>query len=241
VSANLHSPIVPAATCGQRHHPSASQVHTKSSRNSLRGSQDHLEFIIDCFFDGPHPRAVSTCHTPHTCTFGYLGLTNQIGHFDPGHQATPSRVSLGHVLSSIYFGIRQLVCSAVSTRFGIFIDFDRHRNRNIAAEAFQKAVDDLKNELHIADPRAAWLDGQVCIQDIVGTVERAKEQYDEKSKDHSGTRPWLEKFSSRVMIYGKVFDALAQHHPEYVAIAWGAVKFVLMVCQDNDLLEILVD
>jgi hypothetical protein len=31
------------------------------------------------------------------------------------------------------------------------------------------------------------------------------------------------------MYYGKVFDTLAQHHPEYVALAWGAVKLVLMV------------
>lgn len=31
------------------------------------------------------------------------------------------------------------------------------------------------------------------------------------------------------MYYGGVLDALSQHHPEYVALAWGAVKFVLMV------------
>jgi hypothetical protein len=31
------------------------------------------------------------------------------------------------------------------------------------------------------------------------------------------------------MYYGPVFDMLSQHHPEYVALAWGSVKFVLMV------------
>lgn len=31
------------------------------------------------------------------------------------------------------------------------------------------------------------------------------------------------------MYYSPVFDMLTQHHPEYVALAWGSVKFVLMV------------
>ena len=31
------------------------------------------------------------------------------------------------------------------------------------------------------------------------------------------------------MYYGKVLDMLAQHHPEYVALAWGTVKLVLTV------------
>jgi len=31
------------------------------------------------------------------------------------------------------------------------------------------------------------------------------------------------------MYYGNIFDVLAQHHPEYVALAWGAMKFLLVV------------
>jgi len=31
------------------------------------------------------------------------------------------------------------------------------------------------------------------------------------------------------MYYGKIMDTLAQHHPEYVALVWGAMKFVLIV------------
>ncbi|EDU51595.1 hypothetical protein PtrSN002B_010849 [Pyrenophora tritici-repentis] len=30
------------------------------------------------------------------------------------------------------------------------------------------------------------------------------------------------------MYYGKVLDTLAQHHPEYTALAWGAIKILLM-------------
>jgi hypothetical protein len=30
------------------------------------------------------------------------------------------------------------------------------------------------------------------------------------------------------MTYGQVLDVLSQHHPEYVALVWGVLKFVLM-------------
>lgn len=39
----------------------------------------------------------------------------------------------------------------------------------------------------------------------------------------------LDEISSRIVYYGGVLDTLAQHHPEYVSLAWGAIKFVLMV------------
>jgi hypothetical protein len=31
------------------------------------------------------------------------------------------------------------------------------------------------------------------------------------------------------MFYSQVLDALAQHHPEYVALVWGTLKFLLVV------------
>ncbi|KAF4829591.1 hypothetical protein CGCTS75_v006444 [Colletotrichum tropicale] len=39
---------------------------------------------------------------------------------------------------------------------------------------------------------------------------------------------WLQVFSSRVVYYGQVLDTLAQHHPEYVGLVWGIIKFVLL-------------
>ncbi|THY17604.1 hypothetical protein D6D01_07455 [Aureobasidium pullulans] len=44
------------------------------------------------------------------------------------------------------------------------------------------------------------------------------------------TSKWirLNSISSRIVYYGTVLDVLSQHHPEYVSLAWGAVKFVLM-------------
>ena len=36
--------------------------------------------------------------------------------------------------------------------------------------------------------------------------------------------------SEKLLYYSNVFDVLAQHHPEYVALAWGTLKFLFIVC-----------
>jgi hypothetical protein len=92
-------------------------------------------------------------------------------------------------------------------------------------------VDDLKKELKITDCSAAFSSSHADVEAFMNAAQQAKKAYDDASDHHSQSRAWLERCSSRVMYYGKVFDTLAQHHPEYVALAWGAVKLVLMVSQ----------
>jgi hypothetical protein len=78
---------------------------------------------------------------------------------------------------------------------------------------------------------------RTCLKTTLADVEvEAKREYDATSKDTSSTREWFGKLSSRILYYGKVFDCLAQHHLEYIALAWGAVKLVLMVCEYGSLL-----
>jgi hypothetical protein len=74
---------------------------------------------------------------------------------------------------------------------------------------------------------------KASVKDVVAVVETAKKDYEDNSRQqkHADMRQSLERLSSRIMYYGKVMDTLAQHHPEYVALVWGAMKFVLMVCQ----------
>jgi hypothetical protein len=71
----------------------------------------------------------------------------------------------------------------------------------------------------------------------MGAAKQAKKMYDDATNHHSESRVWLERCSSRIMYYGKIFDTLAQHHPEYIALAWGAVKLVLMVSQPPSFTE----
>lgn len=53
-----------------------------------------------------------------------------------------------------------------------------------------------------------------------------------QSSDQKATI-WLSKFSSRARFYSNIIDVLVQHHPEYVSLAWGAMKFLFVVSKDN--------
>lgn len=104
-----------------------------------------------------------------------------------------------------------------------------YRKQAIAAEAYHKAVDLLKVELEIEPNTPIAEENVASINDVRATVEKARQKYDDTSRKHTGARKWLQKLSGHIMYCGRVLDALAQHHPEYVALAWGTVKFVLMV------------
>jgi hypothetical protein len=65
------------------------------------------------------------------------------------------------------------------------------------------------------------------LQDLEYVVKIAQKDYE--SSRNTKAKKWLERFSSRLMYYGNIFDVLVQHHPEYVALAWGAMKFLFVV------------
>ena len=67
------------------------------------------------------------------------------------------------------------------------------------------------------------------IEDVRVVVEQAKTRYEKCSQSRKGLLKHLTKFSARIMYFGQVLDVLSQHHPEYVALAWGSLKFVFMV------------
>jgi hypothetical protein len=110
---------------------------------------------------------------------------------------------------------------------------NRFSKRRIAEEAYQKARDDLRNEIHLTGRAALWAESHTTVEDVLAAVQEIKKNYDDTSEQHTGVRTFVEKLSRSVMYYGKVFDCLAQHHPEYVALVWGTMKFVLMVRQSR--------
>jgi hypothetical protein len=72
------------------------------------------------------------------------------------------------------------------------------------------------------------LQGKTSIEDVEAAVKNAQTKY-EKSTGKRKAQKWLAKLSGRIMYYGAVLDTLAQHHPEYVSLAWGAFKLVFIV------------
>ncbi|KAI0430409.1 hypothetical protein F5Y09DRAFT_307743 [Xylaria sp. FL1042] len=104
------------------------------------------------------------------------------------------------------------------------------RQRDIASEAFQDAIQYLEKGFAGNTAALSWLKTveSTSLDDLLETTRYVEDKYDRSSRNRPGLISWLRGLSTRVMYYGRVLDTLAQHHPEYVSLVWGVVKFVLM-------------
>jgi hypothetical protein len=64
------------------------------------------------------------------------------------------------------------------------------------------------------------------LDDVFNAVLEAKRQSESVSRAPR-LRECLEAFSQRVLHYGHIMDVLVQHHPEFVSLVWGGMKFIL--------------
>lgn len=102
--------------------------------------------------------------------------------------------------------------------------------RDIASEAYHKAHAFMHKELNVSR-ESHEIDLLACttVQEVSAIVEQARARYETSAQGRKGALRWLGRFSARVMYYAQVLDVLAQHHPEYCALAWGSLKFILTV------------
>jgi hypothetical protein len=70
--------------------------------------------------------------------------------------------------------------------------------------------------------------GETSMNDVQLVVMESMKIYQSKYRK-SKARKWLHYVASRIHYYGNVMDVLVQHHPEYVSLAWGAMKFLFVV------------
>jgi hypothetical protein len=103
------------------------------------------------------------------------------------------------------------------------------RDRDIAHEAYKKAVEYFTEEFAGNEDVRGFLAGSTSIADVQKIVNKAKAEYEAKGQKRRAVLRWLSKLSLGIRYYSQALDMLAQHHPEYVALAWGAIKFVLTV------------
>jgi hypothetical protein len=95
-------------------------------------------------------------------------------------------------------------------------------------------VKQLELEVNDIRQRSMPFKTYTTIHDIQEVITQAKSHYESKPKSRTKpVREWLEKLSCRVMHYSRAFDTIASHHQEYVALAWGAIKLVLTVCNNQ--------
>lgn len=72
--------------------------------------------------------------------------------------------------------------------------------------------------------------GSNSMEDVEGLVTATIQKY-EAAKASSKVREWLERTSEIICHYGTILDVFVQHHPEYVSLAWGAMKLIFGVSQ----------
>lgn len=83
------------------------------------------------------------------------------------------------------------------------------------------------------DPRKiAVAEGATCLGDVQEIIEKSMAKY-ELDRKHWKTRRWLHSMAGKLDYYQNVMDMLVQHHPEYVALVWGAMKFLLLVSSNS--------
>ncbi|KAK6332997.1 hypothetical protein TWF718_010822 [Orbilia javanica] len=108
-------------------------------------------------------------------------------------------------------------------------NFPTHNNRSSnfspAQEAYNEAVRLFSTTSNNAEGKIL-LQNRNTLSDVITTIESLKTAYESKTQKSEKLKNYLRKLSSRIMYYGTVLDVMAQHHPEYVSLAWGAMKFL---------------
>ena len=102
------------------------------------------------------------------------------------------------------------------------------RTLDPAREAFKIAADKFGAVLSRDARKRDRVNQASSILELQRLVAEAQSKY--TANHGSGrVRKWLVKLSTRITHYGAILDVLVQHHPEYVALVWGAMKFLFLV------------
>ncbi|KAF4336554.1 hypothetical protein FBEOM_9596 [Fusarium beomiforme] len=96
-----------------------------------------------------------------------------------------------------------------------------------AQHAFQEGLNRFASDLTKDADKVEFSKSFSSIQDIQILVRDSFMKYSDE-KRFPKARKWLQRAISKIHHYGNIMDVLVQHHPEYVSLAWGAMKFVLV-------------
>ncbi|KAI0543843.1 hypothetical protein F4679DRAFT_567068 [Xylaria curta] len=106
-------------------------------------------------------------------------------------------------------------------------------NHDLFEDAFNDAKAKLSSKLSRDKRQVDFLESKQNLQEIQDIVAQSMARYEDQ-KNGSKARKWLGSFSKKIMFYGNVLDVFVQHHPEFVALAWGAMKLVFTAVINNE-------
>ncbi|KAI1110011.1 hypothetical protein F5Y14DRAFT_430588 [Nemania sp. NC0429] len=102
-------------------------------------------------------------------------------------------------------------------------------NDSGAQTVFREAFEAFSSELSKDEGKLNWIKDSRHgnIDSVLASVVEARVTY-ETRKGESKVRKALVEFSEKVYYYSGVMDVLVSHHPEYTALVYGAIKFLLV-------------
>ncbi|KAF4542891.1 hypothetical protein BFW01_g4810 [Lasiodiplodia theobromae] len=107
------------------------------------------------------------------------------------------------------------------------------QTKGASREAYDKAVDLLQKKYANNGRKLELLKSAYGIEDVLETVTEAQLKYAQRTEG-SKVRKWLGGLSTRITYYGQIIDVLSQHHPEYVSLAWGTMKFLFVLVLNHE-------
>lgn len=118
-------------------------------------------------------------------------------------------------------------------------DLHSDASNAVAEAAFQRA-----KQFHQATfehkKAESWLSESSTISDVLRILETSHHRYEAKKSSRSKVvtyaGSWWKIAASRISHYGQVVDTFVSSNPEYAALVWGALRFLLQVCTQLDMI-----
>lgn len=102
---------------------------------------------------------------------------------------------------------------------------------SVAEEAFQAAVKQCTQDSKQGKDARRILQNAASLEDIQEAVGKSMHEYEARGKNPK-TVKWLHRAAKSIIHYSNVFDVFVPRNPEYVSLAWGAMKFLFTVCSN---------
>ncbi|KAJ4297913.1 hypothetical protein N0V90_005812 [Kalmusia sp. IMI 367209] len=110
--------------------------------------------------------------------------------------------------------------------------FDHDSFDTVLEDAFIEGRQTFNDMLCDREEDKVWISNRASLQDVIQAVSVARDKY--HTKRTSKAWKWLTQLSGRVNYYGSILDVLVQHHPEYAALVWGAMKVLFVGVQNHE-------
>ncbi|KAH7035822.1 uncharacterized protein B0I36DRAFT_319127 [Microdochium trichocladiopsis] len=104
---------------------------------------------------------------------------------------------------------------------------------SVAKDAFTSAKKVFLTHTLPSSGSLTAVEDSATIEDLQDAIRQSLSLYEARVASSGKTRKWLQKASEGICHYGTILDVFVQHHPEYVALVWGAMKFLFISVQNH--------